>query len=112
MNNQFINLFLLSIIEIFGDFSYKYYTYTSNFKYLIYGFISYLGVQYFLINALRNSSVLYVNGMWDGLSGLVESIASMIFLGERLTDYTQYLGLILIIIGIVLLKANKDYKYK
>ena len=31
--------------------------------------------------------------MWDGISGLLESIASIIFLGEKLSTSTQYLGL-------------------
>ena len=98
----------MSLIEIIGDFSYKFFAYTDKIKYLLAGFISYIGVQYFLIQSLRNSSVLYVNGMWDGISGLLESIASMVFLGEKLTDSTQYLGLIFIISGIVLLKSNRD----
>lgn len=98
----------MSLIEIVGDFSYKFYAYTNKIKYLLSGFISYIGVQFFLIQSLRNSSVLYVNGMWDGMSGLLESIASMVFLGEKLNKPTQYLGLIFIISGIVLLKSNRD----
>jgi len=101
----------MSFIEIIGDFSYKYFAYTNKIKYLLAGFISYIGVQFFLIQSLKNSSVLYVNGMWDGMSGLLESIASIAFLGEKLTDTTQYFGLIFIILGIVLLKSNRDETY-
>ncbi len=111
MSNQIINIFLMSFIEIIGDFSYKFFAYTNNTKYLMSGFISYIGVQYFLVKSLKNSSVLYVNGMWDGISGLLESIASIIFLGEKLSDRSQYLGLIFIILGIVLLKSNRDETY-
>ena len=98
----------MSIIEIIGDFSYKFFAYTDKIKYLVAGFISYIGVQFFLVQSLKNSSVLYVNGMWDGISGLLESIASMVFLGEKLTNTTQYLGIVFIIVGIVLLKSNRD----
>jgi multidrug transporter EmrE-like cation transporter len=111
MSNQTINIFIMSFIEIIGDFSYKFFAYTDKIKYLIIGFISYIGVQYFLIKSLKNSSVLYVNGMWDGISGLLESIASIVLLGEKLSDTTQYLGLFFIIIGIVLLKSNRDETY-
>jgi multidrug transporter EmrE-like cation transporter len=111
MSNQTINIFFMSFIEIIGDFSYKFFAYTDKIKYLIIGFISYIGVQYFLIKSLKNSSVLYVNGMWDGISGLFESIASIVILGEKLSDTTQYLGLFFIIIGIVLLKSNRDETY-
>ncbi len=44
--------------------------------------------------------------MWDGISGLLESIAAYIFLGERLDTNYQYMGLGMIIIGIVLLKKK------
>jgi multidrug transporter EmrE-like cation transporter len=108
MPTQINKIFLMSFIEIIGDFSYKFFAYTDKTKYLLAGFISYIGVQYFLVQSLKNSSVLYVNGMWDGMSGLLESIASMAFLGEKLTYTSQYLGLIFIIFGIVLLKSNRD----
>ena len=95
MSTQINNIFLMSFIEIIGDFSYKFYANTEKIKYLLIGFITYIGVQYFLVKSLKNSSVLYVNGMWDGISGLLESIASMAILGERLTMTTQYIGLVL-----------------
>ena len=111
MLSKINKIFLMSIIEIIGDFAYKFYAYTDKLKYLLIGFISYIGVQYFLVESLKNSSVLYVNGMWDGISCLLESIASIIILGERLTMTSQYIGLTLIILGIVLLKSHRDEKY-
>ena len=107
MSTQIANIFLMSIIEIIGDFSYKFYAYTDKTKYLFAGFLGYIGVQYFLVKSLKNSSVLYVNGMWDGISALLESCASIIFLGEKLTDISQYIGIIFIILGILLLKSKK-----
>ena len=44
--------------------------------------------------------------MWDGISGLIENVAAYIFLGQRLDTNYQYIGLGMIIIGIVLLKKN------
>ncbi len=60
MSQQIVKITLMSLIEIIGDFSYKFYAYTNKTKYLFFGFISYIGVQYFLVNSLRNSSVLFV----------------------------------------------------
>jgi len=37
MSNQITNIFLMSIIEIIGDFSYKFFAYTDKTKYLIGG---------------------------------------------------------------------------
>jgi multidrug transporter EmrE-like cation transporter len=42
--------------------------------------------------------------MWDGVSGLFESLAAYYFLGERFEHNNQYLGLGLIILGMFLLK--------
>ena len=73
-------------------------------RYLFLGIGGYIGVIYFLIKCLRTSSLLYINGMWDGISAIIESVAVMLFLGERLDNWKQYSGLIMIILGLFLLK--------
>jgi multidrug transporter EmrE-like cation transporter len=95
---------LLSLVEIYGDFSLRFYAKTNQFTYLAQGIIGYIGVVYYLIESLRDDNVLYVNGMWDGISGVIESVAAYVILGDRLTHSYQYLGLLLVISGIVLLK--------
>jgi len=42
--------------------------------------------------------------MWDGISGLIGSLAAYFYLGQRFDNPLQYLGLGCIIIGIALLK--------
>ena len=95
---------LLSLVEIYGDFSLRSYAKTNEFTYLAQGIIGYIGVVYYLIESLRDDNVLYVNGMWDGISGVTESVAAYVILGDRLKHSYQYLGLLLVISGIVLLK--------
>ena len=74
------------------------------------GIGGYIGVVYWLIVSLQDSNILLVNGAWDGISAIVESIAAYIFLGERFNSYIQYIGLVLIIIGVYLLKIPKNKK--
>ena len=95
----------LSVVEIYGDFSLRFYAKTNAWQYLVHGIIGYIGVVYLLIQSLRYENVLYVNGMWDGMSGLMESAAAYFILGDRLKRPTQYIGLALAIVGIVMLKA-------
>jgi multidrug transporter EmrE-like cation transporter len=45
-----------------------------------------------------------VNAAWDGTSALLESIAAFIFLGERFDHYSQYGGVVMIVLGLYLLK--------
>jgi multidrug transporter EmrE-like cation transporter len=95
---------LLSIVEIIGDFAYKEFANNGGITPFIIGTIGYIGVVIMLIISLQNSTVLMVNGAWDGISGLMESMAAYIFLGERFEHNFQYIGLIFISIGLFLLK--------
>jgi multidrug transporter EmrE-like cation transporter len=96
---------ILSAAEIVGDFGFKEFANKGGIKNFCVGVIGYLTVIPILIVALQNSSVLMVNGAWDGISALLESLAAYIFLGERFESFTQYLGLGLIIIGLALMKV-------
>jgi multidrug transporter EmrE-like cation transporter len=100
----FQDILLLSTVEIFGDFNLKWYADSNNPAYLGGGVLGYIGVVYFLIRSLQTDNVLYVNGMWDGVSGLVESVAAYVVLGDRLEKPHNYIGLLLVIVGIALLK--------
>ena len=101
---QIVWITLMSLVEILGDFSIEKYTHTWNLLDLGKGISLYGGVIFFLIKSLIGSNILYVNGMWDGISGLVESAAAYYFLGERLDRNTQYIGLGFIILGMFLMK--------
>jgi multidrug transporter EmrE-like cation transporter len=95
---------LLSVVEIYGDFSLRLYAQTNKVEFLIQGIAGYIGVIYFLIEALRGNNVLYVNGLWDGVSGIIESLAAYFILGDRLNKSSEYIGLLFIIAGIILMK--------
>ena len=42
--------------------------------------------------------------MWDGFSAILESFSAYMFLGQRFKHNIQYVGLIMIIIGLFFLK--------
>ena len=98
-----VNIGLLSLVEIFGDFELKNYARTDSIKHLFNGLLGYAGVIYFLIRSLRVGNIMYVNGMWDGISGLIESFAAYVILGERFNNLYQYIGLIMVFCGTMLL---------
>lgn len=104
MDWAFLHVVILSIIEIYGDFSLRFYAQTNKVSWLFHGIAGYIGVVYFLIQSLRHGNVLYVNGLWDGMSGLFESIAAYVILGDRLDKKSQYLGAVMIVVGVYLLK--------
>ena len=100
-------ILLLSLSEIVGDFGYKSFARTGRTGSFAQGTIGYVGVIYFLIKSLKEGNILYVNGLWDGVSAAIESVAAYVLLGERLTRPIEYIGLALIIIGILMLHAPK-----
>lgn len=104
MDYAFLYIIILACVEVYGDFYLKFYSTSGKTSDLAQGILGYIGVVYFLIKSLRHGTVLYVNGMWDGISGLIESVAAYVILGERLERASQYAGLVMVIIGIVLLK--------
>lgn len=99
-------ILILSLIEIFGDFQLKFFARNGIMSYLYKGIIGYAGVVFFLIKSLKQGNVMYVNGLWDGMSGLLESAAAYIILGERLNYWYQYVGILMICFGIVLLHCG------
>jgi len=104
--NQIWYLFFLAIVEIIGDFAFERYANTGSLNAFSLGVIGYIGVVYFLIKSLRGSTILYVNGMWDAISSVVESLLAFVYLGERFDRPIQYVGLLLTIIGLFCLKSN------
>jgi len=103
----------LSFIEVLGDFSLKQYANDGGIQYLGLGIVGYIGVVIMLIISLQDSTVLLVNGAWDGVSTIIESIAAFVFLGERFHNYLQYVGLVTIVIGLFLLQIplNKNHPF-
>ena len=87
------------LYEIGGDFAFKEYARKGGAKSFALGMAGYAGVIYFLIKSLRVGNIAYVNGMWDGISGLLETLAAIFLFGEKLNNWVQYFGLGLIIAG-------------
>jgi multidrug transporter EmrE-like cation transporter len=100
----------LSCVEIIGDFGFKQFANHGGIIPFTIGALGYVGVVGMLIVALQHSTIMMVNGAWDGISGLMESAAAYIFLGERFHHPLQYLGLILIAVGLYFLKIPLSKK--
>ena len=96
----------MSLFEIIGDFGFKGVARGLNGHSWAQGIFGYIGVIYYLIKSLRVGNVTYVNGMWDGISGILETAAAYFFFGEVMNTKWQYLGVVLIAAGLTLLKMG------
>jgi multidrug transporter EmrE-like cation transporter len=94
----------LSLIEIVGDTGAKFFANNGGILNLGIGIFGYIGVFMMLVVSLQGSTLMMVNAAWDGISGLLNSIFAFFVLGERLDNWSQYIGIVLIIVGVYLLK--------
>ena len=101
----------LASIEVVGDFALKEFANKGGLLPLAIGVGGYIGVVSMLIVSLQDSSILMVNGAWDGISTIIESFAAYLILGERFDNYLQYIGLVVIVIGLILLKIPWSKKH-
>jgi multidrug transporter EmrE-like cation transporter len=106
MNTAFYYVLAVVVIEVVANFNLKWYATTNATPYLLGGLVSYVGVIWALIQAMSHENVLYVNALWDGLSGLVQGLAAYIILGDRLKSGQQYVGVVMIIAGVTLLQMG------
>lgn len=99
-----LNVIWTSLAEIVGDFGFKEFARQGTAKGFLQGSIGYMGVIYFLIQSLKGGNILFVNGAWDGISAIVESLAAYFILGERFSHPMQYVALGIITFGLFLLR--------
>ena len=101
---SYADVICLTFAEIIGDFGYKEFANKGGIERFSVGTLGYIGVIYFLIKSLQGSQIILVNTAWDGMNALVESLAAIIFLGERFDDPKKYIGVAFIVVGLFFLK--------
>ena len=101
-----LDISIMSLTEIVGDFGFKNVARTGSLQGWGAGLVGYVGVIFYLIKSLRLGNVTYVNGMWDGVSTILETLVAFFMFGEQLNSWKQYMGLGLIILGLFILKSG------
>ena len=94
----------LSLIELVGDYGAKQFANFGGLTNLGIGIFGYIGVFILLVLNLKGSTLLMVNNAWDGINTIFVTLFGYFILGERFKSSSQYLGILLIIAGIFLLK--------
>lgn len=99
-----LNVLFATLAEIIGDFGFKEYARQGTLHGFAQGAFGYVGVIFFLIKSLTKANVMYVNTAWDGISGIVETLAARFILGENFAHPMQWLALGLISSGLIMLR--------
>lgn len=105
------SIVMMSLFEIVGDFGWKGVARAPTIANWSAGSLGYIGVIYYLTRSLAVANVTYTNGMWDGVSAVLSTLAAFFIFGERLNTVWQYMGLVVIIAGIFLLKLGGEIPY-
>ena len=108
--NLFLIILTLSCCEFIGDWNLKNYSRNQTSRNLLIGIVMYIIIVAFLIKSFSMSNLIYVNGLWDSLSAVLTVSFAYLFLGERLSNKQQYIGLIFILCGIILLSYGNTPK--
>ena len=107
MDSPLVSVILLVLTETFANVNLRWFAQTNVFNYLIQGILGYVGVVFFMLRALTSANLLYVNGLWDGVSAIVVSLTSYFLLGDRLETGQEYAGLLLILAGMLFMTLGK-----
>jgi multidrug transporter EmrE-like cation transporter len=99
-----LNVIGATMAEIVGDFGFKEFARQGTSKGFLQGSMGYVGVIFFLIQALKKGNILFVNSAWDGISGILETLAAYFILGERFVNPMQWVAVAIISIGLFLLR--------
>jgi multidrug transporter EmrE-like cation transporter len=97
----------VSVVEYFGDQNFQKFARSGKNTNLVYGVIFYALMIKLLIEALKKSNLIYMNGMWDGISTIIGTIFAWWLLKERLSNPMQWLGILLILLGLLALNVGK-----
>lgn len=107
MNQTLLFVVLLVAVETFANVNLRWFAQTNVFNYLVQGVLGYVGVVFFMFKSLTTANLLYVNGLWDGVSAIFVSLTSYFLLGERLETGEEYIGLVLILAGMLFMTLGK-----
>lgn len=108
VGKYFLFLILLgNLIEFGNDASLKTFARTGKPIYFWFGVILSMAMIFTLIYLFQISNLMYVNAMWEGIGILFETALAFLVLGEFLNNRYQYIGIVLIIIGLMLLNIGK-----
>jgi multidrug transporter EmrE-like cation transporter len=96
-------LTVLCVAEYIGDSNFKIYSRSGEQNSLVIGLIAYGILIYLLIEALSHANLIYTNGMWNGIYTIMTTLLAYFLLNERLNNAYQWIGILLVISGTLLL---------
>ena len=89
-------------IEALGDYHLAIYATKGILTSLLIGYLTYGFILILFINSIRTMGLAWSNSSWDGWSNITTNLVAIFALGEK-PKTTEYIGMGLISLGLVLL---------
>lgn len=99
-------------IEALGDWSFTKYLQEKkqNLFYKLLGYVSYIGVLEMFQKAIEVKGLAWTNSAWDGWSNLTTGAVALFIFKER-PNFQQFIGIILVSLGIFFLGTKGIQSY-
>jgi multidrug transporter EmrE-like cation transporter len=99
-------------IEALGDWSFTRFVqdHRKNVFYKILGYLSYIGILELFQKSIETQGLSWTNSAWDGWSNLTTGAVAILYFGER-PSLKQFIGILLISLGLFLLGTNGVHTY-
>jgi drug/metabolite transporter (DMT)-like permease len=85
--------------ETYGNYNLKNYAFSNNKYQLFKGLFAWSLVLYLLVMSFRNHNMMHVSMMWEFSITLFTVLTAYFVMGERFTDWKQWLGVLIIFMG-------------
>ena len=90
----FINVLAMTVCELLGNAHLKWFAENGRHHHLGVGVIAWLIVLFFLVQSLRQKSLLWTCIMWEAAIVIGGAIVAFVFFGEKLKHWIQWLGIL------------------
>lgn len=108
--NLYIIIFLISCCEALAQSLLHYSNSTQNILFFIIAVLFYILASFFIYKAYDYKGVGMVNAIWSGMSIILMVSIGVFIFNETIEDY-EWLGIILIIIGILITNKKNIVHY-
>lgn len=105
--NFIVLIILISLAEFVGDSNFKLYARNNKLRNLVVGILGYVVLVKLLVEGLKKTNLIFLNGYWNAIQTLIQSLLCIFILHETLDNGYQWLGLFTIVGGVFLLNVGK-----
>jgi multidrug transporter EmrE-like cation transporter len=92
---SFLTVLAMTAAELFGNTHLKWYTERGHNFHLVFGLSAWALTIFFLIQALRNGTMMWTCIMWEAAIVIGGALTAYFIFGEKFTHWIQWIGILM-----------------